>query len=199
MRYTKKAHRGEAARVIREARQGAGLTQVQLARRARVTQPVIAAYESGTREPSVPMLMRLVEASGNHLVMQFEPDSSAYRLADLAHDVRGATGDTRRLRLVFEFLRGAQDDAEPLQALVTAAPRTTGDVRFDALIGAIAEHLCVASDTPTPRWALAPDRFLHRPWWVSKLPSAKRRALVHTPASFRRRGVMIDLHDLISA
>jgi len=39
-------------------------------------------------------------------------------------------------------------------------------------------------------------RFLETAWWVSSLPSAKVQALVHSPASFRRRGVMIDRRDL---
>ncbi len=53
--------------LIREARQRAGLSQVELGRRAGVTQSVVSAYESGARQPSVPMLQRLVRASGGDL------------------------------------------------------------------------------------------------------------------------------------
>ncbi len=56
-----------AGAVIREARQRAGLSQAELARRAHVAQPVISAYESGRREPGLSMLRKLVEASGHEL------------------------------------------------------------------------------------------------------------------------------------
>lgn len=61
---------------MREARRRAGLSQQELARRARVSQPVISAYESGRREPGLTMLTKLVKASGHHLKMDLvaEPD-----------------------------------------------------------------------------------------------------------------------------
>jgi uncharacterized protein len=56
-----------AARLLRSARQRAGMSQVELAARAGVTQSVISAYESGRRQPSVPMLAALIEATGFEL------------------------------------------------------------------------------------------------------------------------------------
>ena len=40
--------------LLRQARKRAGLSQVDLADRAGVTQSVISAYESGQRQPSLP-------------------------------------------------------------------------------------------------------------------------------------------------
>ena len=62
-----------AGSVVRDARQRAGLSQSELARRAGVSQPVISAYESGRREPSVTMLTKLVEASGHRLLVDVAP------------------------------------------------------------------------------------------------------------------------------
>lgn len=56
-----------SAEVLREARRRAGLTQASLAQRAHVTQSVISAYESGRREPSLPMLRKLIAAAGLEL------------------------------------------------------------------------------------------------------------------------------------
>lgn len=56
-----------AAVVLRAARKRAGLSQVELARRAGVTQSVISAYESGRRQPSLLTLAALVEAAGYEL------------------------------------------------------------------------------------------------------------------------------------
>jgi predicted nucleotidyltransferase/DNA-binding XRE family transcriptional regulator len=58
-----------AAVLLRDARHRAGLSQVELGRRAGVAQSVISAYESGARQPSVPMLARLVAATGLELDM----------------------------------------------------------------------------------------------------------------------------------
>ena len=53
-----------AAEVLRAAREEAGLSQAALAARSGVSQSVISVYESGRRQPSLPMLTGLVEAAG---------------------------------------------------------------------------------------------------------------------------------------
>lgn len=45
------------------------MTQAQLAERAGVAQPMISAYETGRREPSFPMLVKLIDATGHDLVV----------------------------------------------------------------------------------------------------------------------------------
>jgi len=45
------------------------MSQQELAARAGVTQSVISAYESGHRQPAIPTLAALVDATGNKLVM----------------------------------------------------------------------------------------------------------------------------------
>jgi len=47
---------------IAQLRKEAGLTQVQLAERIGVTQPVCASYEIGRRRIPVPLLLRIAEA-----------------------------------------------------------------------------------------------------------------------------------------
>jgi predicted nucleotidyltransferase/DNA-binding XRE family transcriptional regulator len=80
-----------AGSVLRQARDRAGLTQRELARRAGVSQSVIAAYESGAREPSLATLAALVDARGVTLRLRLDAGSDAPRL--------GATGPIgRRLR-----------------------------------------------------------------------------------------------------
>lgn len=64
------------------ARRRSGLSQAELARRARVSQPVISAYESGRREPGLSMLTKLVEASGHRLQLDLVPAPSPQRLPD---------------------------------------------------------------------------------------------------------------------
>lgn len=58
--------------LLRNARQQAGLSQTELARRAHVAQSVISAYESGRREPALSTLARLVAATGQRLTVGLE-------------------------------------------------------------------------------------------------------------------------------
>lgn len=59
--------------LIRQARQRAGLTQAELARRAGTSQPVISAYEHRRRDPSIGTLRRLIEAAGARLYVAAVP------------------------------------------------------------------------------------------------------------------------------
>ena len=58
----------DAPAVIRAARADAGLTQLELARRAGLRQPSLAQMESGTRPVSEQMLERVLRAAGVHEV-----------------------------------------------------------------------------------------------------------------------------------
>ncbi len=53
--------------LIRSARERAGLTQAELARRAGTSQPTIARYESGRSEPRASTLERILAACGQRL------------------------------------------------------------------------------------------------------------------------------------
>src|SRR5215471_4348397 len=58
-----------AGTLLHQARKQAGLSQVELAARAGLTQSVISAYESGQRQPSIPALARLIRAAGFELTL----------------------------------------------------------------------------------------------------------------------------------
>lgn len=77
-----------AAEIIRDARSRAGLTQVQLAARAGVTQSVISTYENGHREPSLAALQRLVRAAGFAASVDLLPVDAPLPLVDRVTAVR---------------------------------------------------------------------------------------------------------------
>lgn len=56
-----------AADLLRDARRRVGMTQAEVGRRAGVTQSVVSAYESGHRQPSLPILLDLIAATGHAL------------------------------------------------------------------------------------------------------------------------------------
>lgn len=189
----------DPAEVLRQTRLDGGLTQAEVAALAHTSQSAIAAYETGAREPTWSVLERIVRASGHLLELTVRPDPVLFRLADLAAEIADTPHETVRLRLVFEFLRAAAEDGHPVRVLVAREPGPTGDRRFDALLAAVAEDRCVHAGIRPPAWVHDDSRFLDGLWWVSDLPSARASALVHAPASYRRRGVMIDRHDLEAA
>lgn len=57
---------------IAKARQRAGLSRVELARRMRTKQSTIAQLERGGRSPNVKTLRKLAEATGSRLVVRLE-------------------------------------------------------------------------------------------------------------------------------
>jgi transcriptional regulator with XRE-family HTH domain len=188
-----------ARQLLKDARQRAGLTQHELADLALTSQSAVAAYESGSRQPTLPVLERMLNAAGFELSVGLVHRPELLRLADLGGLIRDEPDTDRRLRLYFEFLRGADESDDDLLLLLAAEPPTTGDRRYDALLAATAEHLAVHAGLPTPAWALQHDRVIDGFWWVSGLPSARAQAMVHAPASFRRRGVLLARHDLEAA
>ena len=64
-----------AARVLRTARRRAGLSQRELARRARTAQSVIARIESGDTSPSWSTLERLLRAAGFRVSAELVPQA----------------------------------------------------------------------------------------------------------------------------
>ncbi|HNM83523.1 MAG: hypothetical protein U0Q20_02330 [Mycobacterium sp.] len=121
----------------------------------------------------------------------------AASLAEIATAIAARGDDATRWRIFFEFVRGADESGAAALTLTSREPPLTGDIRFDALLAAAAEHIAARRGRPGPLWTLTVDRFLSRPWWTSPLPSARAEAVLWTPASFRRRGIYLDRHDLV--
>ncbi|AFV14861.1 MULTISPECIES: DUF6036 family nucleotidyltransferase [Mycobacterium] len=120
----------------------------------------------------------------------------ALSLSDAAQRIRDVADDRTRLRIFFEFTRGADESGPAALSLINDEPPLTGDPRHDALLAAIAEHLAGSYGLPGPLWSITTERFLDAPWWISPLPSARTRAMLWAPASFRRRGIYLDRYDL---
>jgi transcriptional regulator with XRE-family HTH domain len=60
------------ASALIDARNRAGLTQEELARKMGTTQPVVARLESGRARPSMRTLERLAKATGSRLLISFK-------------------------------------------------------------------------------------------------------------------------------
>ena len=75
-------------------------------------------------------------------------------------------------------------------------PALSGDERFDALMGAIGEHLSRRWQLgPPPAWADHPARFLSRPWFMGP-ERMKGFLLAESPSAYRRRFIFTEAEPL---
>jgi transcriptional regulator with XRE-family HTH domain len=65
--------RGVAGSLVRRARNRANLSRAELARRAGTSAAALAAIESGERQPTLPTLYRILDATGFDLRVRLEP------------------------------------------------------------------------------------------------------------------------------
>lgn len=115
----------DAAALIRDARAGAGMTQRQLALLAGTSQPTLAAYESGSKSPSVRTLDRIIRSAGQTLAVQLVPAPAAQgreltRIRQRAEDIRNVARrhHIRNIRVFGSVARGEETTASDLDLLV---------------------------------------------------------------------------------
>jgi transcriptional regulator with XRE-family HTH domain len=96
-----------SADLIREARLRAGLTQAELAARARRDRSVVARWEQGAVAPSLETLLELLHACGFDLPLRLVPHETATR-----ERLRGAAllSPERRIERLLTRLRAGEDE-----------------------------------------------------------------------------------------
>jgi transcriptional regulator with XRE-family HTH domain len=99
-----------AGNVLRIARARTGMSQRELAAAAHVPQSTIARIESGARQPSLPLLARILAAVGQELritVGNYDPhddilDTDDARLTNTQRNARRATQDEFSAQLAMD-------------------------------------------------------------------------------------------------
>ncbi len=116
-------------------------------------------------------------------------------LAGIADRVRGGESFQHAAR---EFLDefSLRADGRSRAEAITERPELTGHARYDAYLGALAEHLSAAHGLERPSWSIEPERFLDRFWFVSEVPGFRAVSIAQAPAAFRRRGVFVPERSL---
>ncbi|MGL5829158.1 MAG: hypothetical protein ACRC0L_06265 [Angustibacter sp.] len=115
-------------------------------------------------------------------------------LVQLAEYHRGED-DALRWRLVAEFLEEfRQEPTQTRFALLVDEPGPTGDERWDVFLAALAEHLAFYDERGGPMWVHS--RRLDQFWFPFNTRAARADAMVHSPASFRCRGIFVSPHEL---
>jgi transcriptional regulator with XRE-family HTH domain len=187
----------EVGGLIRDAREAAGLTQLEVARKAGTAQPAVAAYESGARTPTIATLERLLRACAHEVRVLARPQlrrgasSLAELAATIAEDLR-----ERRERDAVRLLFGFADDFRGSSRaggieLIRDEPPPTGHARFDAALAGIAELFAAEGALPAPGWVDGPTRFVEPWWFLASRPAFHAYTLAHTPAALARHGVFM--------
>jgi transcriptional regulator with XRE-family HTH domain len=173
----------DAARVVREARGRAGLTQRELARATGMFQPAIARIESGDVVPRIDTLVRVLAACGASLAV--EPKSrDSDRLAATRTRIQTLLRAPPRDRLL-SLPRRVGSTFRPLDLIRILAFRR---VRF-VLVGEVAARVHGAPVTPgVLDLAVQPERL------NAERLSGAVNAMSHAPG--RKKGLLIGLRDL---
>jgi uncharacterized protein len=118
-----------SAKLIRDARSAAGLTQAELAGLAGTSQSAVAAYESGSKVPTVATLERLLGAAGVTLTTSPQPSGrQPGRLRQLLderrHEILQVAADHHagNVRVFGSVSRGEETDRSDVDLLVDMEP-----------------------------------------------------------------------------
>lgn len=177
---------------VREERERQGLSQRELARRARIAYKTLQLLESGRHDPRWSTLVKIADAIG--------VDRAA-----MERRVAGAPGEAPRslAAVSARLLRDGEDSwkgwllefvddfrLRPRASLVSRAPEPALSHRLQALLASSVEYLCSEKGVPVPWWCAGVPP-LDEPWFVAGVESLKAAALVESPAQFRQRNIFV--------
>jgi hypothetical protein len=127
-----------------------------------------------------------------------EPLMRPNTLAQAVERIRlGEPQDVMLAEFVDSFLLAP--DARARYASIEAEPRLSGNVRLDALVGAMAEYLAKQHRLGTvPAWSARPSRRLDEPWFTTSSadPSMREYLSYASPAEFRSRNIFTEERPL---
>jgi len=183
--------------MLRDARRKAALTQAEVAQIASTAQSAVAAYETGSRTPSLDTFRRLLSACDYDVEIVARPRTrrGASSLANIATTIAQdleSDDEQSALRLIFGFADDFRGSSRPGQIeLVQEEPSPTGNSRFDAILAATAEFFATEAGIAIPSWIHESSRFVEPWWFVASRPAFHAYTLAHTPAVFARHGVFM--------
>lgn len=177
---------------VRTARQRRGISQRELAKRARVSFRGLQLLETPGHDPRISSLNKVSGALGLPtggvpalLGGFFLEGGRSFRSASVRMLVDGFDSWTIHLfDSVDAFRRGS--DA----SLIQASPLEELHQRLRALIASTVETLCIESSLPAPGWCRGVEA-LDSPWFVAGIENLKASALVESPVRFRQRNIFV--------
>lgn len=190
-----------AAETLRRLREARGLSQRELARRAGVTAATISDIERGRRQPTLPLLGRIVTAAaGPRAALRFVDPASPSGTANAVAAALAGNDRDGALRAVLSLWDLLQAVAPArLGALVNGRPPLVGDPPWDAFIAAVVEEACARRAFPAPAWTDEAARFCSPARHLSAVSAVHEIERITAPAAFRRHGIFVAAAALESA
>lgn len=186
-----------ASALLRASRLVSGITQGDLAARAKTSQPDISSIESGKRVPTVDTLERLLRQTGHRLIAI--PDTGV-DATETAERIASVTSRDSALRAFLDYSDSlASSTGVDRVVLGITEPRSTGSTSWDAALAALVDYWFSRSKLPKPAWISSSSRFLKVPQTPQLSEYDLPPMLENVPAEFRRRNVLIERSTLESA
>ena len=176
------------------ARAHKGWTQRQLAERLGVSQPSIAAVESGAKDATVSRVEAVLREAQLRLIPVPSWAMTAVDTATLIRSDLAKNRETDAMRAMVQFaddLRAV--DLATRVGLVLSPPPLIGEPRWDAFVAGVAEWGLDLDGLPHPTWLADEHRSLDAAWDIEPIPSLQADGRAHTPPALARHGVY--LHD----
>jgi hypothetical protein len=119
-----------------------------------------------------------------------------HRPDTLAEVARRTQSGARFDYALSEFLDEFYMNPERRQAMIDGEPPALSDARQHAVLGGVGEHLARRWELAIPRWTDDPSRFLHEPYFTTRIEDLKAMLLVQSPLAFRRRMIFTEAEPL---
>lgn len=174
------------------ARTHRGWSQRQLAERLGVSQPSIAAVESGAKDATVSRVEAVLREAQLRLI---PVPSWAMTAVDAARLIRSDLAKDRETDAMRAMVQFADDlravDLATRVGLVLSPPPPIGEARWDAFVAGVAEWGLDLDGLPHPTWLADEARTLSEPWDIEPIASLRAEGRAHTPAALARHGVFL--------
>jgi transcriptional regulator with XRE-family HTH domain len=188
-----------SGRLLRAAREAAGISQHDLARRSGVPQPTISAIELGRHDANVATLSRLAASLESQVALIPSLSLTAATAATFVARYLGE-GEVAKADLTIWQLANDLAAAGPALrcALAISPAPLTGDAGRDAWIAGLVEYRLGQVGVPSPSWVYERRRVADQEWPVSGVFASADVVRADTPEPFARRRVLITDDDLVS-
>lgn len=181
-----------AAPLLRAARKSRGLSQTELAARARVHQSRVSRSERDREAPGFDTVDRLLAGAGHRLYSAPTRRDDAATVADAIRRALRAGDRQRALRELVQLNDNLVAERGLIRGvLALAEPASVGDRAWDAAIAALVAWRLGEEGLPVPAWVDDPSRFVVRARPLDVDPADPTPFVDDAPPAFAHRGVLV--------
>lgn len=192
------------ADAVEQSRLASGFPKSAVAAAAGTSRSALDEIEKGARVPRVDTFLRVLHATGRTVTVTVPTEDhclsdNQQTLASFADGLDSSDPAWIWRSLISDFVANEFVPAtrSERRTMLHAEPGSVGSVRWDSFIAALAEHLTFHAEIEPPEWVNNCAELVEF-WWPvhGDIASMKSAAFAKSPASFRRRRILIDGTEL---